>query len=61
MGYAIKKPEPLQVEVEAFRDAVLGIRDDTVSLEEGKCVLEVAEACLESAKSNSTVIIEKNV
>jgi UDP-N-acetylglucosamine 3-dehydrogenase len=59
--YAIKKPEPLQVELEAFRDAVLGIQNDTVSLEEGRSVLKVAEACLDSAKINSAITIEKKV
>ena len=59
--YAIKKPEPLQVELEAFRDAVLGIQNDTVSLEEGRSVLKVAEACLDSAKTNSAITIEKKV
>ena len=53
--YAISKPEPLVSEAEAFRDAILGIRQDVVSLREGRQVLEVAEACLDSATSGMTV------
>lgn len=45
--YAIRKPEPLQLELEGFRDAVRGIPNaQTVSLAEGVEVLEVAEAML---------------
>jgi predicted dehydrogenase len=45
--YAIRKAEPLQSELEAFRDAILG--DDAaevVSLDEGVKVMEMAEAML---------------
>lgn len=38
--------EPLRAELEAFRDAVLGIGTDVVSLAEGCEVLDVAEAML---------------
>jgi UDP-N-acetylglucosamine 3-dehydrogenase len=55
--YSIPKPEPLVSEVEAFRDAILGIRNDVVSLEEGRNVLAVAEACLESAETGRTIEI----
>jgi len=47
--YAIVKREPLRVELEAFRDAVLGLEDRTVSLAEGLATLEVAEHILASA------------
>ena len=53
--YAIPKPEPLVAEIEAFRDAVLGIRQEVVTLREGRLALEVAEACLRSAESGRTV------
>ena len=45
--YAIRKPEPLQSELEGFRDAIVGIPDaQTVSLEDGIDVMEIAEAML---------------
>lgn len=53
--YAIKSFEPLKAENEAFRDAVLGIRNDAVSLEDGVKTLVVAEAALESARTLQTV------
>jgi UDP-N-acetylglucosamine 3-dehydrogenase len=52
---AIPKPEPLRAEHEAFRDAVLGIRNDIVTLEAGLATLRVAEAVLESAATGSVV------
>jgi len=53
--YAIPKPEPLASEAEAFRDAILDVRQDVVTLSEGRRVLAVAEACLESAASGQTI------
>ncbi|MEX0865231.1 MAG: Gfo/Idh/MocA family oxidoreductase [Acidimicrobiia bacterium] len=45
--YAIRKPEPLQSELEGFRDAILGLPEaQIVSLEEGIDVMEIAEAML---------------
>jgi predicted dehydrogenase len=45
--YAIRKPEPLQSELEAFRDAIRGISDAViVTLEEGVRVMEMAEILL---------------
>jgi UDP-N-acetylglucosamine 3-dehydrogenase len=52
--YAIPKPEPLRVELEAFRDAVLGLRDDVVSVREGADVVRVAEAMRASSTSGGT-------
>jgi predicted dehydrogenase len=52
---ALAKREPLRVEHEAFRDAVLGIRDDTVTLAEGLRTLLVAEAAMKSAGSGQVV------
>jgi predicted dehydrogenase len=45
--YAIRKPEPLQSELEGFRDAILGAPGaQIVTLEEGIDVMEIAEAML---------------
>lgn len=54
---AIAKPEPLRTEHEAFRDAVLGLRSDVVTMQEGLDTLRVAEAVLESATSRQIVEI----
>jgi predicted dehydrogenase len=53
--YAIPKPEPLRVEHEAFRDAVLGKDSDIVTMRQGLTTVAVAEALLESAKTGRTV------
>ena len=50
--YAIAKPEPLRVEHEAFRDAVLGKDSDIVTLRQGLETVRVAELMLSTAKSN---------
>lgn len=55
--YAIAKPEPLRVEHENFRDAVLGKDADIVSLEQGLANVEVAEAAIESARTGRTVLL----
>ncbi|MBP2413747.1 putative dehydrogenase [Arthrobacter stackebrandtii] len=54
---AIAKPEPLRTEHEAFRDAVLGLRSDVVTMAEGLETLVVAEAVLESARTGQSVRI----
>ncbi|WP_104089421.1 Gfo/Idh/MocA family protein [Arthrobacter sp. GMC3] len=54
---AIAKPEPLRTEHEAFRDAVLGLRSDVVTMAEGQETLRVAEAVLESALTGQSVRI----
>ncbi|HZL06999.1 MAG TPA: Gfo/Idh/MocA family oxidoreductase, partial [Coriobacteriia bacterium] len=41
--FALAKPEPLRVEHEVFRDAVLGKGTDIVTLEQGMATLAVAE------------------
>ena len=56
--YALSIYEPLKAEDEAFRDAVLRIRNDTVSLAEGVKTLVVAEAALESARTGATVQLQ---
>ncbi|GAB48449.1 Gfo/Idh/MocA family protein [Mobilicoccus pelagius] len=53
--YAISKREPLLVEHENFRDAVLGKESDIVTLEQGLQVVRVAEAVLESASTGRTI------
>jgi predicted dehydrogenase len=55
--YAIAKPEPLRVEHENFRDAVLGKEADIVTLDEGLATVEVAEATIESARTGRTVML----
>lgn len=47
--YAFPKREPLKVEHEAFRDAVLGAETDVVTLEQGQRTLTVVETALQSA------------
>jgi len=56
--YAIAKPEPLRVEHENFRNAVLGLPADIVTMRSGLRTIEVAEAILKSAATNLTVIVE---
>ena len=56
--YAIAKPEPLRVEHENFRDAVLGRGADIVTMKQGLQTVLVAEAMIESARSGGTVNVE---
>ena len=56
--FAFPKSEPLRLEHEAFRDAVLGLEGATeriVTMEQGLATVEVASAMLESAKRKETV------
>jgi predicted dehydrogenase len=53
--FALGKREPLLSEHEAFRDAVLGLSTDIVSMAEGMTTVRVAEAVIESARSGATV------
>lgn len=55
--FAISKREPLQVEHENFRDAVLAghATDGIVTLRQGMRTVAVADAVLESASSGTTV------
>jgi UDP-N-acetylglucosamine 3-dehydrogenase len=55
--YALGKREPLLVEHEAFRDAILGKSSEVVSMQEGVATVRVAEAVLESALSGLTVAV----
>ncbi|WP_436795765.1 Gfo/Idh/MocA family oxidoreductase [Actinospongicola halichondriae] len=56
--YAIPKPEPLMVEHEGFRDAVVGEGGDIVTAAEGLDVLRVADAMSRSA-ANGTVEVPR--
>lgn len=55
--YAIAKPEPLRIEHEQFRDAILGQSGQIVALEEGLAAVVVADAVLRSARNRQTVAI----
>jgi UDP-N-acetylglucosamine 3-dehydrogenase len=55
--YALSKPEPLCVEHENFRDAVLGREADIVTMEQALMTVLVAEAMLESAGTGRTIDI----
>ncbi|MEI6866875.1 MAG: Gfo/Idh/MocA family oxidoreductase [Actinomycetes bacterium] len=58
--YAFAKPEPLRVEHEAFRDAVLGLPGATeriVTMEQGLATVAVAEAMLESSRTKETITL----
>ncbi len=55
--FAIAKPEPLRVQHENFRDAVLGLRDDIVTMREGMSTVTVADACIQAAREGRTVEI----
>ncbi|QAY68922.1 Gfo/Idh/MocA family protein [Xylanimonas protaetiae] len=53
--FAFAKREPLRAEHEALRDAVLGVQNDIVTMEQGVMTLLVCEAALASAASGSSV------
>ena len=55
--YAISKHEPLRIEHENFRDAVLGKSADIVTMEQGFATILVAEAVIESARVNQVIKI----
>ena len=57
--FAISKPEPLRVQHENFRDAVLGKPSDAISMREGMETVRVAEACLQSAREFRTIQISE--
>lgn len=56
--YALAKPEPLRVEHENFRDALLGKDADIVTMEQGLATVVVAEAMIESANTGTTVELD---
>lgn len=53
--YALEKPEPLVVELEQFCAAVRGESASIVTMEDGRRALQVAEAVLESARTDRVV------
>ncbi|MDR6866307.1 putative dehydrogenase [Microbacterium resistens] len=53
--YAFAKREPLRVEHEAFRDAVLGKPSDVVTMAQGQHTLAVVEGALDSASAGASV------
>jgi UDP-N-acetylglucosamine 3-dehydrogenase len=53
--YTIQKPNPLRAQLAAFRDAVLHGTGDVVRMANGLVTLEVAEACITSARKGVTV------
>lgn len=55
--YAFAKREPLRVEHEAFRDAVLGKPSDVVTMEQGLRTLVVVEAALKSGREGESVAL----
>ncbi len=57
LRFAIAKPEPLRVEHENFRDAILGKEADIVTMEQGLRTVVVAEAAIESARTGATVSV----
>lgn len=56
--FAIPRREPLLVEHEAFRDAVLGRPADIVTLREGLRTVEISEAVLLSAETGTTTKVD---
>ena len=53
--YAFAKKEPLRLEHENFRDAILGKKSEIVTMEEGLTIVNVVEAIINSADSLETV------
>ena len=53
--FAIPKPEPLSLELAAFRDAVLGVGSDVVSMREAADVVRVASALSHAAREGVMV------
>lgn len=56
--YAIPQREPLRVELEAFRDAIMGRANRSVSIRDAVHTVAVAEAMLQSAQSGTTESLE---
>ncbi len=56
--YALKKYEPLRLEHEAMRDAVLGTGAGIVTMREGLATVIVAEALIESSKTGAQVSLK---
>jgi predicted dehydrogenase len=57
--FAFPKREPLRVEHEAFRDAVLGHTTDIVTMEQGQRTLQVVERALEAARAGAAFSVRQ--
>lgn len=55
--FAIEKPEPLRVQLEAFRDVVLGGDASIVTMREGMAAVAAADAAIESARTGMTTMV----
>ncbi len=55
--YAIEKREPLLTEHENFRNAILGHPSEIVTLSQGLMTVRIAEAVIESSKTNKLIEI----
>jgi predicted dehydrogenase len=53
--YAFNKPEPLLLEHQNFRDAVLGLDSEIVTLHDGTQTVEVAEAIIKSSREQIVI------
>ena len=53
--YALRKREPLLVELEAFRDAVAGLPADIVTFSDGLAAVQAADAVLKAAVGDGAV------
>jgi len=58
--FAIRKFEPLRLEHEAFRDAVLGMTDKCISIAEAGETIAVVEAALASARVERTRLASRS-
>lgn len=56
--FAIPKPEPLKVQHENFRNAVLGRPSDLVTMREGMTTVQVADACITAARTGRTIELD---
>lgn len=56
--FAFPKPEPLRVEHENFRDALLGKDNDIVTLRQGAATVAVANAAAEAAATGNVIVLE---
>ncbi|MDJ0768348.1 MAG: Gfo/Idh/MocA family oxidoreductase [Ilumatobacter sp.] len=59
--FAIPKPEPLRVQLEHFRDAVLGRPAEIVTMSEGMAAVAVADAAIESARTGTALDVEQDL
>ena len=57
--YAFPKKEPLRLEHENFRDAILGKKSEIVSMDEGLETVKIVETILKSADSGLTLEINQ--